>query len=441
MATIAFIPLSIQGDVNASLALARSLKDRGHDVHYLAIPDLEDRIRAQGFGFVPLLENVHPRGKTDSVNQRAARGERITMSSVIEGAAREQQALSDGAIEAASRALRPDLYVVASGWPMAAIAAYGTGRPVVLFSSNLISPYDPLVPPLSSPLVPDGSRRFRLKTWLTWKRLFLEKSVAQVLNRAGERKDHETMAKRFNYPLEKIDFSAESWPRLDMPEVVLCPQAFDLPRERRLDKTEFIEPGVDVRRTDHHPFSWDRIDAAKPLVFCAAGSMASYMHPELAQRLLQLFLDAMSTRPNLQGLAAIGRYATLESFRVPANVVAVTEVPQIDVLKRASLMVTHGGLNSVKEAIYFGVPMIVFPLFFDHPGYAARIEYHRIGRTANVRSATAIQLTQLIDDVIGDEMCLARVRAMSKVFVELQARSPGADVIERVLRDHAKVAS
>ena len=55
MATIVFMPFHWASDLNPTFALARKLRDHGHRVHFLCIPDTEARIRAQGFEFTPVL--------------------------------------------------------------------------------------------------------------------------------------------------------------------------------------------------------------------------------------------------------------------------------------------------------------------------------------------------------------------------------------------------
>src|SRR6185503_18859644 len=73
---------------------------------------------------------------------------------------------------------------------------------------------------------------------------------------------------------------------------------------------------------------------------------------------------------------------------LPPNVVVVPRTPQHTLLEKASVFVTHGGLSSVKEAIWFGVPMLVFPLGYDQHGNAARIAFHGLGARGDERYVT-----------------------------------------------------
>jgi len=56
------------------------------------------------------------------------------------------------------------------------------------------------------------------------------------------------------------------------------------------------------------------------------------------------------------------------------------------VLSKSSLFISHGGFNSIKESIYFKVPMLIVPinLNFDQPGNSSRVIYHKIGLRSSV---------------------------------------------------------
>jgi UDP:flavonoid glycosyltransferase YjiC (YdhE family) len=56
-------------------------------------------------------------------------------------------------------------------------------------------------------------------------------------------------------------------------------------------------------------------------------------------------------------------------------------VPQLRVLAEADVFITHAGFGSIKEAIYYGVPMLAYPLdpHYDQNGNALKLEYHGLG--------------------------------------------------------------
>jgi zeaxanthin glucosyltransferase len=120
--------------------------------------------------------------------------------------------------------------------------------------------------------------------------------------------------------------------------------------------------------------------------------------------------------------------------RVPDNAILVQSAPQMDILKRSRLMIAHGGIGTIKEALLSGVPMILLPYFFDQPGNAARAAFHGIGVTADINSLSVAKLGALIAATLGDEPMKARIRAMKDRLLSKQSRDIGAKVIELVLQ-------
>ena len=99
-------------------------------------------------------------------------------------------------------------------------------------------------------------------------------------------------------------------------------------------------------------------------------------------------------------------------------------------------MINHGGLGTIKECIYFGVPMIVFPMMRDQPGNAARVAYHGLGIVGQSR-VSAGQVNALIDTVERNPSFRARAEAMGKKFREIEDSGIGIQVIERLVHWHA----
>jgi len=59
---------------------------------------------------------------------------------------------------------------------------------------------------------------------------------------------------------------------------------------------------------------------------------------------------------------SLGRQANVEALGpIPNNFLLQPTVPQLELLPKVDLFVTHGGMNSINEALYFGVPLVVVP--------------------------------------------------------------------------------
>jgi MGT family glycosyltransferase len=432
MATIVIMPFHWAADMNASFALARKLQGRGHRIFYLTIPDTEDRIRAQGFEWIPVFTQVFPKGELEKQSASEIQGKAYGAAEFKARLRGMCELLRKDEISRATRAINPDLLLVSSGMPWVGIGASKNGIPVIQFSSNLISVEDWSVPPFRTNLVPDDSLLSSMRITLAWKKLFLRR---RFRNRAwdisGELK---ALAHDCGFPRDKIDFSVETWPRLLLPELVFCPKELDFPRRKIPEGAFFVEASIDLQRKDDS-FPWSRLDERRSIVFCALGSLLTTKAAPQASRFFQMFLDAIRDRPALQAVVAIGSYLKPEEFDCPANALLVNHAPQIELLKRCAVMVGHGGFSSVKECIFMGVPMLLVPLSYDEPGNAARVVYHKIGLRLQLEEVSAGTLGSCIDTLLEDTAYRDNARRMSQKFVEIEERSPACQVIEKTLAE------
>ena len=217
---------------------------------------------------------------------------------------------------------------------------------------------------------------------------------------------------------------------LNKTELILCPQEFDFPGTQRKKNSYYVEASIDLARDDL-PFPWEAVDQHKPLVYCSFGSQSHLI--EGSKEFFQTIIDAVAARPDWQLILTVGSLNVEDFHGITPNTLLVKNAPQLQVLKRASVMITHGGFNSVKECIFFDVPMIVFPVIRDHPAIAARVVYHGLGITGDIRETSVDQIHNFIDRILEDTTFKARVAAMGKIFRENEAASPSVPVIEKAL--------
>ena len=430
MATIVFMPFHWASDLNPTFALAGKLRKRGHRVHYFGIPDIAERVRSQGFEFTPIFSRAFPEGTLAKQYESEAQGNRYGVGEFRERFRGTCELLREGELDQAVNQLNPDLLLTSSGTPWVGIAAYQTGVPVISFCSTLISVEDSAVPPFSTNLIPKPTWLSHLRIWLEWKKLFWNRRRGSGnWDISAELK---ALARHCGYPVQKIDFRVETWPRLLLPELVFFPKELDFPRSRTPEGATFIEGAVDVERRDGD-FPWDQLDDSKPLVYCTLGSLLPFKYPARASQFFQTFMDAMAQRPALQGVVTVGNHLKADDFNCPDNVLITAVAPQIQVLKRASLMVSHGGVTGLKESAFMGVPMLLVPVSYDEFGNAARVVYHGLGERLQLKEVSASELGRLIDRVLGDQSYAERAKLMAEKLRDLEQQSPGVAIVEGFL--------
>ena len=106
-------------------------------------------------------------------------------------------------------------------------------------------------------------------------------------------------------------------------------------------------------------------------------------------------------------------------------------VPQTSVLPLADLVITHGGNNTTTEALHFGKPMIVLPLFWDQPDNAQRMDELGLGVRLDTYGFTDGELHGAIGRLLGDDALRARLADGAARIQARQGLRAAADLIER----------
>lgn len=141
----------------------------------------------------------------------------------------------------------------------------------------------------------------------------------------------------------------------------------------------FVGPSINPQlHTDDFPLDALR---QKPLVYLSLGTVH---HTHTA--FYHTCFDALAEFP-AQFILAAGRQANMAELEpIPANFIVRPFVSQLDVLQVADVFITHGGINSVHEGLYFGVPLVLIP--------------HQFEQLLNARQVTARNAGVLIDEQV-----------------------------------------
>mmetsp|Transcript_15080 Transcript_15080/g.43995 ORF Transcript_15080/g.43995 Transcript_15080/m.43995 type:complete len:197 (-) Transcript_15080:189-779(-) len=97
--------------------------------------------------------------------------------------------------------------------------------------------------------------------------------------------------------------------------------------------------------------------------------LAEHTGKELLQHVFRTCFEALADDGGVLVVASVGPQPdVLEGLpAAPRNFILREAVPQLELLARCHAFVTHGGANSMHEALAFGVPLAVVPMFADQP--------------------------------------------------------------------------
>ncbi len=228
--------------------------------------------------------------------------------------------------------------------------------------------------------------------------------------------------------LPNVDASYSSLAQISQ----LCAE-LDFPQPQLPKVFHYVGPLGAQRQESDENFDWDRLDG-RPLIFASLGTEPYRSNLRVYQRILRACEDL-----DAQLVLALGKWRDQEKTvrdqlgQVPENAIVVDFAPQLALLNRASLMITHSGVNSAMEAVSRAVPLLAMPRAEDQPGMAARVEYAGVGLRASFHHSSSEQLRGLIKRVLTEDAFRRRAKQLQAAIVQAGGVQRAADITERVL--------
>ncbi len=166
------------------------------------------------------------------------------------------------------------------------------------------------------------------------------------------------------------------------------------------------------------------LDDTRPLVLMALGSQI-YHQP----RMFEVVIAASRGQP-WQLVMAMGELT--KTIDLP-NIITVPYAPQLALLGRARAMISHGGANSVMEALAHDVPLLVSPICNDQPHNARFVHEARAGITCDLATATAEQVRDHLTTLCSDGPHRASAGRIGRSYRE----AGGASLVARAVLELA----
>ncbi len=166
-------------------------------------------------------------------------------------------------------------------------------------------------------------------------------------------------------------------------------------------------------------------------------SFGSLMDAIPTHKFKMLLLAFSNVKPNV-----IWKYKGDLSENIPEKIKIMKWIPQNDLLghDKTILFITHGGLNSITEAIYHGVPFITFPLALDQNNNAAISQSKGYCKTMNINHFTSEKLIINIKEMTNDLIYRERAKHASAILKDIKQSGVNDPVfwVEHVIRHGSK---
>ncbi len=168
----------------------------------------------------------------------------------------------------------------------------------------------------------------------------------------------------------------------------ICGESFD-------ESYKFIGPSIADRKEDM--FLSLETNDKKKVIYISLGTIFNNSI-EFYENCFKAF-DNMDVKI----IMSIGKNIDVNTFKsIPSNFVVRNYVSQLEILKQADVFITHGGMNSTNEGLYYDVPLILIPQFADQPFVAKRVAELGAGIIIEKDKVTPEILKQSVVKILSD---------------------------------------
>ncbi|GHI00773.1 macrolide family glycosyltransferase [Neobacillus kokaensis] len=157
---------------------------------------------------------------------------------------------------------------------------------------------------------------------------------------------------------------------------------------------KFVGPSITSRKT-HECFDL-AANKGKSLIYISLGTVFNQ-----AIDFYKLCFEAFGSTEHTVVMSIGEKTQASDLGDIPENFIVKNYVPQTELLKYIKLFITHGGMNSVHEGLYNGVPLIVIPQSADQPVIAGQVANIGAGIQLDMQSLTANQMRESADLVLN----------------------------------------
>ncbi|HEY4036236.1 MAG TPA: glycosyltransferase [Ktedonobacteraceae bacterium] len=411
---IGLICPGLAGHLNPMAALGRELMQRGHRITFFGVPDGEARALREGVPFYPIGMSEYPVGTYQK--QTAHLGHLSGMAALhyTLDVFEHLIGVTCRDLPGALKSQQIDALLVDQTDLAAATVAQAYEIPFVTICNALLLNNEPTIPPFFTTWSygTDPWRQLRNRAGYAFVHRLMHPIIASI----------EQYRQSWHLPLTRDENAYHS--RLAI--ISQLPREFDFPR-RSLPPWFHYTGTFRTSTPNHVPFPYECL-TDQPLVYASMGTLQNRV-----REVLHCIVDACRG-VDVQLVLSLGGGSQVDEYTdLQKHALIVDYAPQLDLLSRAHLTITHAGLNTVLESLRQGVPMVAIPVTNDQPGVAARVAYAGAGIVVPRSKLNTTRLRAAIRRVLATDSYRQSAASLQTAIHRTGGVKRAVDVVEQAI--------
>ncbi len=423
MSHIGILSPVASGHLNPMTTLGHELKNRGHQMTLIGPLDAQASAQDAGIGFKPIVTKSMPLGSVQSHLSHLGDLEGLSALRYTIELFKQGTILNLREVPQALKSENVELLLIDQTLIEGSTIAEHLQIPFITVCSALMLNRDPDIPPFNTGWAYNPSLLGRLRNQLAYSLLTqLTKPIRQVVS---------SYRQKWGLPAYSHPNQAYS----SLAQLCQQPPSFEYPRQRLPRHFHFTGPYSRITSRKPVPFPFEQL-SGKPLIYASLGT--------LQNRLIDVFSQIADACADLEAQLVIslgGSFDKADLPPLPGSPIVVRYAPQLELLKRATLCITHAGMNTTLECLAEGVPMVAIPIANDQPGVAARIKWSGTGEVVPLKSLTTHKLRHALNKVLNDPTYRQQALGVQQDIEQAGGVARAAEIVEKVLETKQTVLS
>ena len=403
------------GHLNTMLPLGKELQKRGHRVTLLGRLDAKPQTLAAGLEFRAIGESEFPNGAvTESLAKLGQLSGRAALKYLVNTLKTSASVLLRDA-PAVIKEAGIEALLVDQVTPEGGSLADGLGIPFITICSAVVLNQEENIPPYITTWGYNPTWSGRLRNRIGYKLLrSIIKPITEVINQHRQElnlRPHANYNERYS----------------QLAQISQQPAELEFPRQNLPPHFHFTGPYHSSTGREVPAFPFDKLNG-KPLIYASLGTIQN--------RLLAVFKTIAEACNGLdaQLVISLGGSASPDVLQgLPGNPLVVGFAPQLELLQKANLTITHAGLNTTLESLNNGVPMVAIPIANDQPGVSARIAWAGCGEVVPLKRVNVTRLRTAITKVLTEDSYTKNALRLQEAIQQAGGVTRAADIIEQAI--------